>query len=174
MSITLRVATPKDAEALANIGRKTFIQTFGHLYSPDNLNAYLDGNFSSAIQKEELSQKDQFHMLVESAGVVIGFSKAGPNKLPVQNPLQPAYELQRIYVLPEYAGQGVGEKLIAANMDFFKKQGAEGIYVGVWENNLRAQQFYRKHGFQVIGNYNFMVGHHSDNELIMQYNSRKE
>lgn len=164
----LRSAQPGDAEALAELGARTFTENFGHLYTPENLQAFLDGVYAPRLQQDEIAHPDNHIMLAFVEGKMKGFAKSGPCKLPIENPPQPAYELHRLYVDGDAQGLGIGKGLIDDAMAFFKRRRAASIYVGVWQENHRAQAIYQKYGFETIGHYFFEVGDHQDDELIMQ------
>lgn len=164
----LRPATLDDAVTLSELGRVTFIQNFGHLYSEKNLNDFLDGTYMPRLQADEIAYSENHITLACVGEKVVGYAKSGPNKLPVDNPPQPSYELHRIYLLPEAQGLGAGAALLQDALDFFARKQAASVYIGVWSENQNAQAFYRKYGFDVVGQYQFMVGEHSDDELILR------
>ena len=56
-------------------------------------------------------------------------------------------EIVSLYVLPESWGKGVGKALLESALNDMHHKGFENIYLWVLEENLRAQQFYRKNGF---------------------------
>ena len=167
-AISIAKATPNDGELLCRLGRETFIETFGHLYSAEDLTSFLTENFQPQIQAEEAGDPNYHLAISYLGGEAVGYAKSGPNKLPITNPAQPAYELHRIYLRRKAKGCGLGKMLLNDALAFFAKQGAGGIYLGVWAENIRAQKFYAGFGFRVIGEYDFMVGAQADHELIMQ------
>lgn len=166
--MTLRRAEPHDAAALSALGRRTFIHEFGHLYAAQDLADYLDGTYTPAIQAQEIAAPDLRVTVVEQGGELTGYAVSGPCKLPVDAMPDGAYELRRIYLSPDMKGNGLGSALLADALDFFREEGASAVYVGVWSENRAAQAFYRKAGFEKIGDYRFMVGNHADAEWIMQ------
>lgn len=168
MSFTLRPARIEDAEALSRLGRVTFIQNFAHLYTNENLQIFLDGTYAPKLQAEEIAHPDNHIMLAFKGDALVGYAKSGPCKLPVENPPLPAYELHRLYLLPEAQGTGAGAALMEDALAYFRAAGAASVYIGVWAENQRAQHFYGKFGFARVGEYHFMVGDHADNEFILQ------
>ena len=55
----IRRATPEDAEALSDLSRECFTQTFGHLYAPEDLSAFLDEAYSPTVLRAELADPDR-------------------------------------------------------------------------------------------------------------------
>lgn len=120
------------------------------------------------LQADEIAYSENQVTLACLGDKVVGYCKSGPCKLPVDNPPQPAYELHRLYLLPEAQGLGTGAALMRDALEFFALKKAASIYISVWSENTNAQKFYRKFGFDVVGHYHFMVGEHADDELILQ------
>lgn len=166
--VTLRRARDHDAEALAALGRRTFTDTFGHLYTPQDLETFLQGVYAPELQLQEIHAPLLHVMVVEQNGQLLGYAMTGPCKLPVEGISDTAYELQRIYLLPACKGRGIGTALLEDALRFCRDKAASDVYVGVWAENTAAQAFYRRHGFVHIGNYHFMVGEQADDEWIMR------
>ncbi len=145
------------------IGRKSFTYEFGHLYTPSDLEDYLTGHSTAEYYLEAM----QRHTIIvaEYDGMLIGFAKYGAVGLPVQA-ANDAQELHRLYIDPDMQGKGAGRALGDAFLE--ANQSCSELYVGVWENNARAQKLYKSMGFEYIGEHHFMVGDHADRDLIMK------
>lgn len=165
---TLRAPIESDLEALASLGRDTFIETFGHLYSPEDLNSFLSTVYSDASVAEELADPKLTHHVIEEKGKLIAFAKIGPVHVPVDNPAPGAMELWQIYVRLKNLGQGHGDKLMTWAFEQFRAENVPEIYVSVFSENERAIRFYQKYGFEKCGEYDFPVGDHVDLEWIMR------
>ena len=164
--IIYRTATAADAPLMARIGAETFIETFGHLYTPENLAAFL-ANHSEENWRAELNDPGLAIRLAEQDGMAVGFAKVGPHKLP--SPASgPAAELRQLYVLIPWHGTGVAQTLMAWAMDQGRARGAEEMFLSVFVDNHRAQRFYARYGFEAVGSYAFMVGDHADEDIIMR------
>lgn len=164
--VTWRAAGPDDAGRVAEIGRRTFTETFGHLYSPENLAAFLE-NHSEANWRSELSDPRFAVRLGESEGEAVAYAKLGPPSLPFEVK-GPTIELRQFYVLKPWQGAGTAAELMAWVLDEARSRGAEEIYLSVFVDNARARRFYERYGFDYVGRYAFMVGTHADDDLIMR------
>lgn len=164
----IRLATEADAEALSEAGRKAFVENFGHLYSNRDLQVFLDGAYTPALQLEEIQDPQNCVLVAEYEGRFVGYAKAGPCKLPVPHASENAFELHRIYILSEAKGQGIGSALMQKVMKFFHKKAASDVFLGVWSQNYAAQKFYAHYGFIKVAEYHFTVGEQADDEWIMQ------
>lgn len=195
----IRRATPADADALSDLSRTCFTQTFGHLYDPSDLEAFLDEAYSPAVLRAELNDPERatwllFDEPVDEAGATretlpsddlpgtpepgdeapassisqapIGYVTACPAHLPHPDVAPGDGEVQRLYILQGYQGGGRGTLLLNTALEWLERGGPRTIWIGVWSENYGAQRFYTRHGFEIVGDYSFMVGDHADHELI--------
>jgi ribosomal protein S18 acetylase RimI-like enzyme len=164
----IRQATSKDTTVLTALSTATFLETFGHLYAPNDLEAFLKEAYDSEIIRRELEDPRLIHLLIEEEDTPLGFARYGPCKLPIEKTPSPTVELHRFYISKSYHGQGLGTMLIERVMDDIGASGAKSVFLGVWEGNAQAQKFYASHGFKQVGEYLFYVGSHADRELILR------
>jgi ribosomal protein S18 acetylase RimI-like enzyme len=165
-NIDYRDATEADAPLMAVLGPRSFVETFGHLYSEENLDAFLL-NHSEENWRTELTDPRYSVRLAEQDGEAIGFAKLGPTHLPFE-PEAPAAELRQFYVLGPWQGAGIAQVLMDWVIAESRRRGAAEIYLSVFEDNVRAQRFYARHGFEPVGRHNFMVGTQADVDVIMR------
>ena len=195
----IRRATPADAEALSALSRTCFTQTFGHLYDPADLEAFLDEAYAPDVLRAELEDPNRATwLLIEDApdeavaasgpssladhpGVPktgdeapassaprtpIGYVTACPANLPHPDVAPGDGEIQRLYILQGHQGGGRGTLLLNTALEWLERDGPRTLWIGVWSENYGAQRFYARHGFEIVGEYSFMVGNHADRELI--------
>ena len=166
MSVTYRTAGPADASNLAELGARTFVDTFGHLYQPDDLALFLKTHTPDAWVKE-LSDPAFAVQVAEQGGHMVGYAKIGPPHLPFQ-PRGQAAELRQLYVIEQHQGAGVARTLIDWVIDQARDGRADHLYLSVFTDNHRARRFYEKIGFEAEGSYAFMVGNHADEDIVMR------
>jgi diamine N-acetyltransferase len=166
MTVTYRTATAADVETMDRIFRTSFCDTFGHLYRPEDLDAFL-GKFTREAWLGELEDPAYVFRLAEDDGRPAGFLKLGPLSLPVE-PAGKAIELRQLYVLNDWQGAGIAKELIDWFLAEARDRGAEELYLTVYVDNHRARRFYERYGFEVVGSYDFMVGEQADEDLIMR------
>jgi GNAT superfamily N-acetyltransferase len=164
--IVWRDAGPTDAESLAALGRATFTETFGHLYTPENLAAFLETH-NPAGWRAELSDPAFAVRLAEEGGQAVGYAKVGPPSLPFEV-TGPTVELRQFYLLKPWHGQGAAQEMMAWVLAEARRRGAEQLYLSVFTDNHRARRFYERYGFEAVGTYHFMVGTHADDDIIMR------
>jgi GNAT superfamily N-acetyltransferase len=165
---TIRRATPDDAEALSRIGAATFVETFGRLYPPEDLQAFLDAAYGLEKTRRDLADPTKAAWLVERDGAVVGHALAGPCDLPHDEVTATCGELKRLYVLKRLQGDGTGSRLLAETLDWLEQDGPRRLWIGVWSQNLGAQRLYGRMGFEKVGEYEFLVGETRDREFILR------
>lgn len=166
--LSIRKAQPADAAALAEIGARTFIETFGHLYPEADLTAYLAEAYDVADARAGLENPEKASWLVEDEGEVVGFATAGLCDLPHPEVGPRSYELKRFYLLKSRQNGGIGSILFGQVMEWLIAQDPKDLWIGVWSENLGAQRFYARHGFDRVGEYGFRVGETVDHEFILR------
>jgi GNAT superfamily N-acetyltransferase len=164
--ITYRDATSADAATLERIFDTVFSGTFGHLYRPEDLDAFLS-SFGVANWEAQLTDPAFAFRIAEADAEPIGYVKLGPLKLPVETS-RPAMLLDQFYVLEAHHGAGIAPALMNWAFDEARRRGAEELYLTVFIDNHRARRFYDRYGFDAVGRYDFMVGSHADEDVIMR------
>lgn len=171
MSIRFRDAGPQDAEMMADLGQRTFTETFGHLYSAENLAAFLKTH-NPPNWKAELSNPAFAIRLAEEGEVPVGYAKLGPPSLPFEPQGKPI-ELRQFYILKPWQGAGVAVALMEWVLEEAKKRGADELYLSVFTDNHRARRFYERYGFTFVQPYVFKVGDHEDEDHILRLDLKK-
>jgi ribosomal protein S18 acetylase RimI-like enzyme len=166
MTITYRDATAADAATIDRIFDASFCDTFAHLYAAEDLDSFLSG-FGVADWEKELSDPAYAFRLGEADGKPVGYVKLGPMKLPIDTG-RPALVLDQLYILKEHHGIGMAHGLMDWALAEAKRLGAEELYLTVYVDNHRARRFYDRYGFEAVGRYDFMVGKHADEDIIMR------
>lgn len=168
VQVTLRRATLDDASLLAELGARTFRETFAADNTAEDMASYLASSFNLEIQSAELVDPGYKFLIAEVDGLAAGYAvlHAGEAAEGVAgtNPI----ELVRLYVSSEWLGRGVGEVLMRACLDEARKDGHETIWLGVWERNARAQAFYRKWNFRAVGEHSFQLGSDEQRDILME------
>ena len=167
-ALAIRRAVVSDADALSAIGRETFVITFGHLYAPEDLAAFLDDSHSPGSYARLLDDPRYGLWLLEDGSRAVGFAVAGPCGLPHPDVTPADGELKRLYLLPEVQNDGWGGRLFSTAIDWLQREGPRRLWISVWSENYGAQRFYARHGFGKVAEYEFPVGRHRDIEYMFR------
>jgi GNAT superfamily N-acetyltransferase len=164
--VNYRDGGPEDAALMARLGAETFTETFGHLYSSENLAAFLV-NHEPDKWRAELSDPAFAVRIATDGAEPAGFCKVGPPSLPFEV-TAPTLELRQLYVLEPWHGTGVAAAFMEWALGQARSRAAEQMFLSVFIDNHRARRFYARYGFEEVGRYDFMVGDHVDHDLILR------
>ena len=171
MTFAIRRAGPGDAQALAALGARTFTESFGQLYSNEDLQAFLDESHTPAAYTSVLADPAYALWLAEENGEAIGYALAGPSGLPHADVAPGDGELKRLYLLASAQGGGVGARLVEQARVWREPDRPRPRWISVWSENYGAQRFYARYGFEHVGEYAFIVGQQRDREFIFRRNA---
>jgi ribosomal protein S18 acetylase RimI-like enzyme len=79
-------------------------------------------------------------------------------------------ELERIYVLKEYQSLGLGKQFLQYIKNKSQEKNKKLLWLGVWEENTRAIQFYQQHGFQKFDTHPYFIGSDEQTDWLMGFN----
>lgn len=167
-SIIIQKANLTDILRLQKIGRETFFETFVDTNTEENMQKYLEESFAFDKLSKEISNPNSRFFIASLDGKAIGYLKI--NVLDAQSDLQDphALEIERIYVLQAFHGKKVGQLLYQIALDIAVDEQYKSIWLGVWEENHRAQRFYEKNGFSVFDKHIFRLGDDEQTDLMMK------
>lgn len=170
MSIAIRSARGEDAARLTVLMRETFLAANGHCSSSDNVNAFLDATCTVSRQRAEIADPHLATLIAETARgdwagyAQLRFAAAAKDGVTLAQPV----ELGRIYLLPRFHGQGIGDALMARLSAIARDRGGDGLWLNAWDEALHALRFYARHGFEIVGRTIFRVGDDAKGNVVMQ------
>ena len=168
MAATIRRAGLDDVAVLATLGARTFTESFGQLYSDEDLQAFLDESHAPAAYTRVLADPAYALWLAEENGEAVGYALAGPSGLPHADVTPGDGELKRLYMLASEQGGGIGARLFEQALEWLEGHGPRTLWISVWSENFGAQRFYARYGFEHVGEYAFIVGQQRDREFIFR------
>ncbi len=146
-----RLATPADAPALADFGRRTFRDAYLAVMDPELMRRVLAEQFGPARQREEIEDLSALWIVAEVDGVLAGYAYLRHGRVPEIGAPPAPVELARFYVDGTWHGRGVAARLMDAAVARARQLGGRTLWLAVWQRNPRAIAFYRKYGFARIG-----------------------
>lgn len=129
---------------------------------------YLNEAFSLEKLKTELNDPNSEFYFALLDNQVIGYLKLNSGNSQTELKDEKAVEIERIYVLKEYHGKNVGQLLYEKALQIAKAANAEFIWLGVWEENSRAINFYKKNGFVEFDKHIFKLVEDEQTYLMMK------
>ena len=170
---SVRPAREGDVPALAEVAAATFVLACPPSMTVDRVDAFVEDVLSPARFTDYVTDPDRHVLLAERDGVALGYAMlvAGdPQDDDVRAAvrLRPTVELSKIYVLPQAHGTGAAALLMSRALDWARDSGAAGVWLGVNQQNERAQRFYGKSGFDRVGTKRFLVGGVYEDDYVME------
>lgn len=169
-AVTIRRAKPKDAPRLTEIAASTFYLACPPDFPRDEADLFVAENLSETQFRTWAKARNVQLWVAEIAGVVIGYAtvmlKFPAEDLPNQE-TEHAAHLSKMYCLPEHHGSGAASLLLTHTMEQARTAGMRTMWLGVNQHNKRAQRFYSRHGFEVGGTRQFVVGEQTHDDFVM-------
>ncbi len=158
--IRLRSAVPADAPALALVAGATFLETFANIIAGPDIVAHVAANNSAEKFGGWIGDAESRLWIAErkATAAPIGYALLTTPDLPDIVTGADDAELKRIYILSRYHGGGLAGRMMEAVVAEAKAMGKTRLLLGVYAANDRALAFYRKQGFEIVGDRRFQVG----------------
>ncbi|MFC5270795.1 GNAT family N-acetyltransferase [Adhaeribacter terreus] len=167
-TIEIQKVTIEEIDQLQQIGRQTFAETFSAGNTEENLKKYLAEGFSTEKLTQELSNPNSEFYFARLGQQMIGYLKLNVGEAQTEIKDDKALEIERIYVLQEFHGKKVGQLLYEKAMQIAKQRNADYVWLGVWEENQRAINFYQKNGFIAFDKHIFKLGNDEQTDILMK------
>lgn len=166
--VSIRAAEVGDADVLADLGRRTFHDTFAAHNKPEDMDAYMSEAFTVERIAAAIRQPGSSWLLAEVPPKVVGFAMLTPEPPPACVTTPSPVRLVKLYVSADAIGSGVGAALMRASVEWAKNAGYKSVWLGVWEHNHRAKSFYERWGFVPVGAEVFRLGGDDQTDVLMQ------
>jgi len=172
LAVEVATAVEADLPELAVVAARTFPLACPPSVTPENIAAFIDEHLSEDRFRDYLADPDRVVLAAREDRRMVGYVmliRGVPDDEDVKRavPQGPAVELSKMYVLPDSHGAGISAALMSAALSRAKELDANCVWLGVNQNNQRAQRFYTKHGFSINGTKTFRLGTGIENDYVM-------
>ncbi|MBC7947782.1 MAG: GNAT family N-acetyltransferase [Chitinophagaceae bacterium] len=164
----IRRVAVNECEELQKISRQTFLETFSAGNTKADMRKYLDEGLSKENLTAELHNPESEFYFAVISDLVIGYLKLNFGRSQTELQDDRALEIERIYVVNEFHGKVVGQRLYEKAMEIARQRNATYVWLGVWEENPRAIKFYKKNGFLELGKHIFKLGNSEQIDIMMK------
>lgn len=168
MEISITKIKENEIAALQEIGKKTFSETFSENNTEESMVQYLETSFATEKLTAEVNDENSEFYLARIDHNVIGYLKLNTGSSQTEIKGENALEIERIYVSKDFHGKKVGQALYDKAIVIAKEKNVDYVWLGVWENNLRAIGFYKKNGFQEFDKHIFRLGNEEQTDIMMK------
>lgn len=169
----VRIATAADAATLSELASATFPLACPPHTTPEAIADFISKNFTVTNFDGYLADPARELFLAEEGGEAIGYAMLILGEPTDENvlasiTLHPTCELSKLYVRPGHQGSGVSAALVDAAIQYARADRREGMWLGVNEENGRANAFYEKSGFARVGVKQFRVGDRLEDDFVRE------
>lgn len=175
MDYIIKAITTDDVKKLQEVSRETFKVTFDPYTAPDDMKRFLAEDYETSKMIREINNPDSrfFFLMVDDE--VAGYLKINVGDAQTEHLKENALEVERIYLLPSFQHKGLGNVLLDYAEETAKKEGKDYMWLGVYEKNVNAQHFYKRHGFRRVSQHTFQVGSDPQTDwLLLKKLSRQQ
>lgn len=167
-TIQLKQITITEVSQLQQIGKQTFFETFAGDNSTEDMQKYLEESFSVEKLEKEINNPNSEFYFAEINNDIVGYLKVNFSDSQTELKDKNALEIERIYVLKDFHGKNVGQILFDKAIAIAKNKTVNYVWLGVWEENKRAIQFYKKNGFIAFDKHIFKLGNDEQIDIMMK------
>jgi ribosomal protein S18 acetylase RimI-like enzyme len=164
---SVRQATAADTDLLVKLGKQAFHEAFSKVTAPDDMKAYIESTFTETQIRNQVEDGRSLFFIAEMDSVPAGYAYSYPNSPPEFIKAEAAIQLVRLYLRKQYYGRSVGDALMRFSIDQSSSRGYKTIWLSSWELNDRANAFYKRWRFKVVGRQKFTVGSDIQNDFIL-------
>jgi ribosomal protein S18 acetylase RimI-like enzyme len=173
MGCSVRRAVASDSAALAAVAAATFPLACPPHTTDEAKAAFIATHLSPSNFDSYLADPVRDILIAEIEGEVVGYTMlvfAEPSDPDVAAALtvRPSIELSKFYVLAGHHGQGIASALMTETIAASQERGAAAVWLGVNEENARANRFYEKNGFVKVGTKRFLVGEKYEDDFVRE------
>jgi ribosomal protein S18 acetylase RimI-like enzyme len=160
--------TTEQLSVLGKLARQTFSDAFKDQNNPEDFQSYLNRAFALEQLQMEIETKGTTFYLVYGNEKLCGYFKINRNGAQTDVKQADSMEMERIYVLSSFQGQGIGTKIMAHVLHMAKEVQMSFLWLGVWEKNIAAIRFYQRLGFEKFGTHPYYIGNDRQTDWLMR------
>lgn len=158
MDYTIKPITTSDVEKLQKVSRETFKATFDPYTEPNDMVRFLEEDYETVkLVKEIENPNSRFYFLMVQ-NEIAGYLKINVGDAQTEHLRENALEVERIYLRSSFQHRGLGNVLLDFAEKTAREEGKDYMWLGVYEKNVPAQHFYKRHGFSKVSQHTFQVG----------------
>jgi ribosomal protein S18 acetylase RimI-like enzyme len=166
--IKINIATIKEAELVADLSRQTFYETFAAQNTKEDMEKFMNEQFSKKKLVDEVKQPGSIFLLAEMEGNYVGYARLAISPAPAELANLSSIEIARIYSIQSSIGKGVGSALMKKCIEIANELNKEVIWLGVFQANHRAVAFYQRWGFEIFSEHDFILGDDVQKDWLMK------
>ncbi|MCZ2247294.1 MAG: GNAT family N-acetyltransferase [Bacteroidia bacterium] len=168
ISVDIKQVSIKELHQLQNIGKQTFYETFAASNTQEDMKKYLANSFSASQISAELNNPHTSYYFAWIKHTILAYMKINFGIAQSEFQHLNSMEIERLYVLKQYQRKSVGRQLLDFAIQTAQSKQLDYVWLGVWENNVKALNFYTKNGFEEFDKHIFVLGNDKQTDILMK------
>lgn len=169
MPLTISQATIENAQLLTDLGARCFLEAYRDVKLEKDLLDYIPTAFVKTEIEDSIKNNTVIFLIAYADEEAVGYVKLRWDRShPNLNTDEKNMELERIYVLRNFWKHKIGAALMLEAIEISKSKNFDYIWLGVWQQNNRAIDFYLKMNFEIFGTKKFFVGEEENDDFVMR------
>lgn len=168
MEIHLKECDKSDIDLILKLSRETFFDSFSAMNTAENMDKYLAKAFNRKKIKAEIRDPDSTFFLLLLDNNAAGYLKINEHEAQTDLKDDSGLEIERVYIIAEFQGRGLGKVLMNKGIEIAQANKKEFVWLGVWDKNVRAIQFYEQMGFNTFTTHDFYLGDEKQTDILMK------
>lgn len=152
--IIIRQIDTTNAEELSALAKNIYQQYYLHLWHPGGADWYMN-EYAYPVHKlrAELADQNNLHFIAYCNETAVGYLKLSLQPHTENFNSDTFAELERIYIYKDFAGKGLGKKLMQTALDIAQQNNKKSIFLKAMDSAADAIAFYKKSGYQHVANF---------------------
>lgn len=164
--ITIRPAYISDLPALRILSIAAFVHAYAAQNTEEDMRKYVTTHFSEEKMLAEFAETTLHFLLAFENEELVGYTKLKFDS-GVKGRAERPLEIARFYTKPERIGRGIGKQMLAAVEDYARANKYDAIWLGVWQKNFKAINFYQREGLRILETTQFVLGEDVQDDFVM-------
>lgn len=170
--INIARVTIADLEALHHLAKQTFYDAFADANTKSDMALYISTNLTSEKIADELNTIESEFYFAILEDKIVGYLKVNFGLAQNEMKRGASMEIERIYILKDYQNMKIGQVIFEFAMERAKSANVDFVWLGVWEKNTRAINFYKRNGFTDFDKHDFILGTDLQTDIMMRKSLR--
>jgi ribosomal protein S18 acetylase RimI-like enzyme len=166
--VEIRPLHLSELDDLRTVAFESFNKTFGEFNTPENMEHYYQTYLAPDVLLQDFHEPAALCYMAWSENQPAGFVRLRRNPEVDHFLGSNTIEIQRLYIHPLHQGKKIGSQLMQLALDYALSQGFDWAWLGVWEYNFKAQEFYAKWGFERFSQHIFQMGDDPQTDFLLK------
>ena len=171
--VSISRALPADAHRLSALAIETFPLACPPGTTQENIDLFCSTKLSPLAFEAYLGDSKTHIWTASDGEELLGYVmsvEGEPSEVDIAKAVtrRPTVEISKIYVREAAHGLGVAQQLMNIAMEHAMDHGAQSVWLGVNQHNQRANSFYQRQGFEVVGERRFQVGESFEEDFVRE------